>query len=117
MSIIVSTILQQVYTANGVPIEKLYDELMTSLGAVFIWHLLTIVGFAVGGYVAASTTSTKSLISAGASAGLVLLVLPVQYLGVYPNPFPVWSQVLGFMTPVPSALLGGWLLLRQGAAK
>jgi hypothetical protein len=114
LAIIISPILQHLYTAQGIPVEKLYDQLVTSPGALSIWHLLTIMGFGIGGYFAASNASVKPLLSAALSAGVMLLILLVQYMGVYPNPYPFWSQVLGFITPIPSALLGGGYLYAKG---
>lgn len=112
LAMLIRPILEHWYSGQGVAPETLYQTLTTSVGAVLLWHLLAVCGFTVGGYVAARSAAHRPILSALLSAALAKLVLLAQYAGVFPNPYPGWSQVLGFITPAPAALLGAWLCLR-----
>src|SRR5262249_11803935 len=108
-----SHIVQHLYIAHGVSLEKLYEVMSTAPEALFLWHALLVVGFVIGRYVAAGHASRSPLLTACLAAVFVKALLLVQYAGVFPDPYPVWSQVLGFATPVPAALFGGWLVVRR----
>jgi hypothetical protein len=113
LATVVSPLVQRWYTAQGIALEKLYQTMNTSLEAVLLWHLLAVCGFIMGGYVAAGRTSQRRLLAACLSAVLAKAILLAQYAGVFPNPYPVWSQILGIVTPVPAALFGGWVRIRR----
>jgi hypothetical protein len=113
LATVASPLVQRWYAAQGVAFEKLYQTMNTSLEAVLLWHLLAVCGYAMGGYVAASRTSQRRLLVACLSAVLAKVILLAQYAGVFSNPYPVWSQMLGFATPIPAALFGGWLCIRR----
>jgi hypothetical protein len=113
LATIVGPVVQHWYTAQGVPFEKLYQTMSASVEAVLLWHVLAVCGFIMGGYAAANRTLEKPLIAACLSAVLAKAILLGQYAGVFPYPYPAWSQLLGFVTPVPAALVGGWLCIRR----
>jgi hypothetical protein len=116
LATVASPIVQRWYTAQGVAFEKLYQTMNTSLESVLIWHLLAVCGYAMGGYVAASRASQMRLWVACLSAVLAKVILLAQYAGVFSNPYPAWSQMIGFATPIPAALFGAWLCIRRAPA-
>jgi hypothetical protein len=113
LATIISPLVQRWYTVQGIALDKLYQTMNTSPETVLLWHLLAVCGYVMGGYVAASRTVQKQLLAACLSAVVAKAILVAQYAGIFSNPYPVWSQMLGFVTPVPAALLGGWLYIRR----
>jgi hypothetical protein len=113
LAIVVNPVVQHWFTARGVTLEKLYETMNASAETVLLWHLLGVFSYIVGGYVAAGHAVQRRLLAACLSAVLAKIILLAQYAGVYSIPYPAWSQLLGFITPVPAALLGGWLCVRR----
>ena len=108
-----SPLVQRWYTAQGVELAQLYQTMNTATVPVLLVHVLALAGYIFGGYVAAARTPHKPLLAACLSAVLAKVILLAQYAGVFAYPLPAWSQMLGFVTPVPAALLGGWYCIRQ----
>jgi hypothetical protein len=113
LSILSNPILKYWYLAQGVPHDGLYRTVTTAVEAVVLLHLLAITAYITGGYVSAANSHRRPLLTACLAAVLTKTVLLVQYLGIYSYPYPWWSQVLGLITPVPAALIGGWLQMRR----
>jgi hypothetical protein len=106
---IVSPMFQHWYAANGVSVANVYSTMMQSPAYNAIGHAVKILGVTVGGIAAAQLAGTRPLAHALASAVVAYIVLAGNYLGVFTPPFPLWSQSLSVLIPVPCALLGGWL--------
>jgi hypothetical protein len=107
--IILSPVFQHWHTAHGVGIGDLYSVIAQSLAGNAAGHAVTFLGETLGGITAAQLAGTKPFAHALASAAVPYIVLVASHLGVFPSPFPLWSQLLGFLSPVPCALLGAWL--------
>ena len=98
---------QWVEIGRGAKLDDLYAALTTSSLYNLIGHLTNVAAAALGGYWAARLGSVRPLLHAGVAGAMMLLPIVIAFAGPYPMPFPLWSLVLFFITPVPSAMIGG----------
>ena len=108
-AIIASPFFQHWHAAQGVGMDDLYMSIAQSPTANFLGHGFNVAGEILGAIAAAQLGKGKSFAHALASATVPYVLLVAGYLGVFPSPFPLWSQLLSFLFPLPAALLGAWL--------
>jgi hypothetical protein len=110
---VVYPLLQQWMTARGASLESIAGAMTQSAGFNLLSQGLSALGSVAAGYVAARLGRFFPLVHAVAAALVTMAAAGLLYLGVFPSPYPVWSQVLGFVTPIPCAVLGAWLLAKS----
>jgi hypothetical protein len=98
---------------SGVPIEQLYGEFGGSLPVNLVSQLLTVLAGVLAGYLAARYSRGAPFLHAAAATIPMYVIVLASHLGVYPSPFPFWSDVLSFLLPLPCALAGANLWRRS----
>jgi hypothetical protein len=99
--------------AQGVPTDQLYVRLCESPFYLGLAHLLGFCALTPGGYWAIRLDSERKLASAF-WAGLAYAVFCLStFMVPYSQPFPLWSNVLSLIIPIPAYLLGGAWALRK----
>jgi hypothetical protein len=99
--------------STGVSLDKLYHTAANSPLHNMVTHLTNVFAAAVGGYWAAKLGPGKPFVHAGVAGALMLVPVAIALLGPYEMPHPLWSLGLLFVTPIPSALLGGYWWQRR----
>jgi hypothetical protein len=110
---VVYPLLQQWVMARGGSLESLAGAMTQSTGFNVLSQLLSAFGGVAAGYVAARLGYFFPAVHAAAAALVMMAAAALLYLGAFPSPYPVWSQILGFVTPIPCAVLGAWLFARS----
>lgn len=75
--------------------------------SVIIGTLTTILG----GYVSASIAKKSAYINSGI-IGFIGIIIGITSL-VFDEPNPLWFDIIGFITVVPAALLGGYFAIKR----
>lgn len=112
---VVSPPIQQWLLAQGETLDSLARVLTQSTGYNALTVVLGAIGSAIGGYVATQLSGSARVGNAVAAALIMIAAAALLYLSVFPSPYPVWSQILGFLTPIPCAVLGARLYSRSRA--
>lgn len=85
------------------------------------YAVLKVVCIAVGAMTAIRLAGGRPLTHAVASVAVPYFVSATQFLGLYLGVSSlsgtVWSRLVFFLLPIPSALLGGWLYMRRTQKK
>jgi hypothetical protein len=115
LALLSSSIEQWIEIGRGAKLDDLYTALTTSALYNGIAHLTNIAAAALGGYWAARLGSARPLLHAGVAGAMMLLPIVIAFAAPYPMPYPKWSLILFFITPVPSAMIGGRRALRDAA--
>jgi hypothetical protein len=110
---LLSPLWQHWLIGSGVPIERLYDEFGGSLPVNLVSQLLTALAGVLAGYLAARYSRGVPLLHAAAATIPIYIIALASHLGVYPSPFPLWSNVLSVLLPLPCALVGAGLWRRS----
>lgn len=101
-----SPLIQHHFNARLSANQNLYVVMTQSPAFGLFMLLIAALGFALGGYVAASLAPSNGRVHATAAAFLIVVVGAVAYLGVFPSPYPAWVDVAGFLLAFPCMLLG-----------
>lgn len=109
---VVSPPIQQWMLAQGATLDSLARAMTGSPGFNVLAVLLGAIGGVVGGHVAARLSGSSHILNAIAAAVIMIAATALLYFSAFPSPYPVWSQILGFLTPIPCAMLGARLYLR-----
>lgn len=110
---LLSPLWQHWLIGSGVPIERLYDEFGGSLPVNLVGQLLTALAGVLAGYLAARYSRGVPFLHAATATIPTYVIVLASHLGVYPSPFPLWSNVLSFLLPLPCALVGANLWRRS----
>lgn len=117
LGMLLSPILQHWIASRGVSVVDLFDAMTKSIEMNVGGHALNILGGVIGGHLAARLARAKPLIHGAVSSVPGLIALSVQFFGLFPFPYPVWSVVLSFVTPLPSGWLGGLLWAQRHSSE
>jgi hypothetical protein len=109
---VVYPFLQQWVMARGGSLEGLASAMTQSTGFNLLSQALSALGGVAAGYVAARLGHFLPVLHAAAAALVMMAAAALLYLGAFSSPYPAWSQILGFVSPVPCAVLGAWLFAR-----
>jgi len=109
VGMLLSPLLQYWIESQGVSVDNLFATMAGSLEMNVAGHCLDVFGGVIGGHLAARLANARPLTHGAASSLPALIALSVQYLGLFPSPYPVWSQLLSFATPLPAGFIGGLL--------
>lgn len=110
---VISPFWQHWLIGSGVPIEQLYDAFGSSLVINLVGQLLNASAGVLAGYLAARYSPGVPLLHAAAATIPMYVIVFAGHLGVYPSPFPFWSNALSILLPVPCALIGANLWRRS----
>jgi hypothetical protein len=109
---VVYPLIQQWVMAHGGDLQALSGAMTRSTGFNVLTQFLGALGSVAAGYVAARLGHFFPVAHAVAAALVTMAAAAFLYLGAFPSPYPVWSQILGFATPIPCAVLGAWWFTR-----
>ncbi len=113
---VVSPPIQQWLMTQGQTLDSLARALTQSTGFNVLALVLGAIGSAIGGVVATQLSGSLRIDHAVAAGLIMIAAAALLYFSAFPSPYPVWSQVLGFLIPVPCAVLGAqWYLRRRRA--
>ena len=101
-----SPIFQWYYLGRGTSFDDLYVTMTTAPEFVIVSLALSAVAYFIGGRVIAVVASQRRIYHSVVAGAICMLAGAVLYLGVYPPPFPMWAQVLGFALTIPCFALG-----------
>ncbi len=107
---------QQYLLGGGIAINEINRALFAD--AVFNGYRLALLAAAglIAGVLAVRYTAGRPYLHAIVGTLPIYAVFIGRYFSLYGNPFPVWSELLGLLLPVPLALLGARLQLQRPAA-
>jgi hypothetical protein len=92
--------------SSGVSVEDLYYAYGAFLPVNVTGQIVDALACALSGYLAARYSSNAPLRHGAASTIPVYVVVVASHLGVHPSPFPLWSEALSLLLPLPCALFG-----------
>jgi hypothetical protein len=96
-----------------VPLEQLYYAFGSSPLINVVGQLLNVFAGVLAGYLAARFAGSAPLLHAAVATVPMYIAILTAYLGVYPSPYPLWSNVLALLLPLPCALMGANLWRRS----
>jgi hypothetical protein len=94
--------------SSGVSMENLYYAYGAFLPVNVTGQIVDGLACGLSGYLAARYSSSAPLLHGAASTIPVYVVVAASHLGVHPSPFPLWSNALSLLLPLPCALFGAY---------
>lgn len=106
-------LFQHSFFSRGQTLDILFQTLVGSWQFGVFILLVGTWSSALGGYVAAAMAPSKPQLHAFVAALLCMVSGAILYLGVFPSPYPIWVQVLGFLLVAPSMSVGAHWFARR----
>lgn len=114
---LLSPLVQHFYAQRISDLSVIYQVMFSSPGFSILVLAINACGYFFAGQLAARMAPHGPVLHSVAAGGICIFVGAVAYLGVVGSPLPVWTQVAGFVLPIPCMIAGALSFKKSLAEK